>query len=46
MDLYAKMRQVLLEGNVEEIKELTQRVLQEGSKAKEVLEKGFFREWM
>jgi 5-methyltetrahydrofolate--homocysteine methyltransferase len=39
-ELYGKMSEVLIAGNIEEIKKLTQQALDEGSKADEILEKG------
>ncbi len=39
-ELYGKMSEVLIAGNIEEIKKLTQQALDEGNKADEILEKG------
>ncbi len=39
-ELYGKMSEVLIVGNIEEIKKLTQQALDEGNNADEILEKG------
>ncbi len=39
-ELYGKMSEVLIVGNIEEIKKLTQQALDEGNKANEILGKG------
>ncbi len=39
-ELYGKMSEVLIAGNIEEIKKLTQQALDEGNQADEILEKG------
>jgi corrinoid protein of di/trimethylamine methyltransferase len=39
-EVYAKMSEVLINGNIEEIRKLTQQALDEGVQAEEILEKG------
>ena len=39
-ELYGKMSEALIAGNIEEIKKLTKQALDEGTKARQVLEKG------